>query len=372
MPQPISCQSAGPSCICLAESVVWSQHCPGSLAGVRPTPNRGDAGHQSAQAWSEPLTHLGVVEGPKSDPAFLALMDAIKDMRELGPAEQAWEHVCELASAPAWGVTGKIALDASQNQLPWTSRGRPGIFLPHACPNTRGQLSCPKSMGAHSGARPGCEGLATVDMRESLELLHSSPDLDKSVLRVTLNGTFFTNDALKHVCGALDGVIHRVWDCPFFHAVRSACTPEDLARVDTEAPCLQAHGWVQEVRAKKLFLQALQMVLDTLFVYESCHLHTLELDLFVDGACEHPTDPAVRLASWAVHLVQVTDQAEESLPLAGGVVSGLVQTAARAELLAMVSAVYFAATNNRDARIWCDKQNVVHKTRLMWQQQITP
>ena len=49
---------------------------------------------------ANPLVHLGLIEGPKTDPCFLAIIDAIKDMREFGPAEQAWEHTCELARLP--------------------------------------------------------------------------------------------------------------------------------------------------------------------------------------------------------------------------------------------------------------------------------
>ena len=51
--------------------------------------------------------------------------------------------------------------------------------------------------------------------------------------------------------------------------------------------------------------------------------------------------------------------------------SGLVQTAVRAEITAMVSAVYFALASDADARVWCDNQHVVNRTRAMWQQDIS-
>ena len=207
-----------------------------------------------------------------------------------------------------------------------------------------------RHVGRIISARPGFEGMATVDVHASVAHLRDLPEMDQGVLRVALNGTFYTNDSLKHIqqtecdacgfCGAADGIMHRNWNCPFFASARTHCSEADLDALESGPPCLALHGWVQEARAHKPFLQALGELPDTIHRYEPCTVTAPVIDLFVDGACRDPTDPAIRVASWAVHLVQVGDHAEEVNPLAGGVLPGLVQTAARAEITAMVSAVW--------------------------------
>ena len=138
-------------------------------------------------------------------------------------------------------------------------------------------------------------------------------------------------------------------------AVKKTLTPWSLAlHVLRCIPSLQA------------FLAITGKLPDTLHRYEPCTVTASVIDLFVDGACRDPTDPAIRVASWAVHLVQVGDRVN---PLVGGVLPGLVQTAVRAEITAMVSAVYFALASDADARVWCDNQHVVNRTREMWQQE---
>ena len=62
-----------------------------SVVHLPQPPHRSHAGFGVSKPGANPLIHIGLVEGPKADPCFLAIMDAIKDMREFGPAEQAWE-----------------------------------------------------------------------------------------------------------------------------------------------------------------------------------------------------------------------------------------------------------------------------------------
>lgn len=75
--------------------------------------------------------------------------------------------------------------------------------------------------------------------------------------------------------------------------------------------------------------------------------------IFTDGSCEHPNVPALRLASWAVCLM------EHNLVLASGFLPGLSQSIDLAELHAVLSALLWALRMNVAVVIHTDSSYVV-------------
>ena len=87
--------------------------------------------------------------------------------------------------------------------------------------------------------------------------------------------------------------------------------------------------------------------------------------LFTDGSCIRNSRPSLAAASWAVV------NASTARPVAGGPLPGLTQTAARAELYAIVAAVHWAFFFDQPIHIWSDLQETVRfVTELLEQPQM--
>ena len=188
------------------------------------------------------------------------------------------------------------------------------------------------------------------------------PPDTRALMHTALNGAFWTEDHLHHIaeadkplckwCNQRDGCHHRIWDCPHFSLVREqVCARHPSAACITQPGCLpecQAqHAWPCEPpELRQLWRQLLQ-------IPDVCHVHqpvrsVQVLHLFTDGACMLPHTPQLRLASWAV--CQAVEPGQVPVLLAGGPLSGLIQTAFRAEMSAVLP-----------CWIYCDCQGVVDR-----------
>ena len=90
------------------------------------------------------------------------------------------------------------------------------------------------------------------------------------------------------------------------------------------------------------------------------------LDFFTDGSCLIQDSITFRVAAWAVCVAPVYDEefnagVGSSTVIAAAAVRGLVQTAFRAELIAVAAALYYGAGTNRPLRIWSDCQGVIRR-----------
>ena len=80
-----------------------------------------------------------------------------------------------------------------------------------------------RTVAVQVARRKGSEGMEMVDFHLTKCLLYEFGREDQALLRVSLNGTFFTEDALFHTgeadlpqcpcCGCKDSAYHRVWEC---------------------------------------------------------------------------------------------------------------------------------------------------------------
>lgn len=167
-------------------------------------------------------------------------------------------------------------------------------------------------------------------------------------------------------CQAVDSFYHRIWQCPAFATCREAFPWLHLV---PELPqSLSCHGWPLLPSAWK----ELQVYFNCLPVVE---LHVdwkgdpvdQVYDLFVDGTCAWPTEPALRYSAWSITQACQGSASLEHTVLAAGHTVGQLQTAFRAELEAMTLAIEAVALGRVKARIWSDCQSVIDGTQRILQ-----
>ncbi|CAL1133679.1 unnamed protein product [Cladocopium goreaui] len=98
------------------------------------------------------------------------------------------------------------------------------------------------------------------------------------------------------------------------------------------------------------------------------------LNLFTDGSCFRQSQQHLRFAAWAVIIASpVLDSLQGTHVLESGPLPGLLQSAVRAELFAVVRALEFAITCKVDVTVWSDCNAVVRRMRRVLQgSQIKP
>ena len=80
------------------------------------------------------------------------------------------------------------------------------------------------------------------------------------------------------------------------------------------------------------------------------------LDIFTDGECLMPHDAFCRWASWGIAIAQV--DTGTFVPVASGLLGGIIQSIVRAEFRAVLAAIRFAMCCRRPFRLWIDNQQV--------------
>ena len=159
-------------------------------------------------------------------------------------------------------------------------------------------------------------------------------------------------DGLCVQCGVADNARHRLCVCPqYAHERRPFQWVCD--RWDELPDCLTHHLLVPANPHGPELRRQLQVCQDQCFQYYSYGCAPDTQHLFTDGSCLHSRVPGLALAGWGlVH-------SSTGLVLACGPVCGLLQSAPRAELCAMLSAVRWVAVVQRNAVIWSDALHVV-------------
>ena len=224
-------------------------------------------------------------------------------------------------------------------------------------------MGCSQNRKTFAGAAFMSPGLTTLNLRKM------EPE-QQALLRAALNGTFYTADRLEHrngnqstkcrFCNAEDSQTHRRWLCPYFQQCRQHLAEEQVTEV-LELPAAN-HGWIPEPPSLLVFrTQCMQIPDETRHVAWPQNLEE-ELHFFTDGSCLAPTSSTGRLASWGVVLGSISDDKFE--PVGNGLVPGWTQTAARAEIYAVIAALEVVARVPRPFYLWVDNDRVFRKLRL--------
>ena len=336
---------------------------------------------------TSPIAHLSLVEHPLHDPQFYALQSTAVMFRMHGPSPEdaafVWRelhHPFLHKQAPP-GPCGTLLARLHNIGWMWIADTR---FLDHAgleidvigSPIQELKSRLCEGWQRHAlgvvQQRKTFKGSAFMHPGLTVSCLKKWEPEKQALLRTALNGTFFTADHLKHrqeeqsskckFCGAEDSQIHRHWHCEFFTSCRRHLTKEQIDLILDMPGVVANHGWVPEPPSLHQFRKLCLELPDetTQFVWPSqveAHLH-----LFTDGSCLAPANATCRLASWGVVVGSVSR--DTFLPLTNGLLPGWIQTAARAEIMAAISALEFVNTTQKPATLWVDNDRVYKKLRL--------
>ena len=234
-------------------------------------------------------------------------------------------------------------------------------------------IAWPRVMATEVSHRSSFAGVHLADLFSTSRFLRTLGDADKVYALCALDGTLYTDvDKAKEdrgthskccYCGAVDSFYHRIWECQAFSSCRAGFKWTSL--LPALPSCLTCHGWAVLPRAWLEYQTMLEQLPEPCFRVNWDDGPKDCLDLFTDGSCIAPSLPRLRVASWAVTQAMGGPTSLENRIVAGGWVSGIVQTSYRGELTAMYYALKAAANAGRPARIWCDNEAVVKRTRWL-------
>ena len=279
-------------------------------------------GHARAfpwQSWSQRENSVGIT---MHDPQAYAAWMSLKHMREFACREEVvidlqilvGSGACSFTPGPLWTFIGHL------ESLEWTWHPAHGCIedsfgcfdlwlISFQELRLRFDSAWWRSVGTEHATRPGFEGLSMVDVHGTFRCMADFSPEHLGLMRSLHNGTFFTQDALKHIdgtmndrclhCGEIDSVEHRVWQCPSFAEVRQPFLTEGRLNQVEMLQCLRIRGLVPHVEEYFGLLAYFTGLPDTSHVLEDVR-PTHILDLFTDGSCQYPQDSRVRSAAWAV------------------------------------------------------------------------
>lgn len=220
-------------------------------------------------------------------------------------------------------------------------------------------------------------GLWQVDVPTTRRALAALAPDDQALLRFGLTGGLFTESYkakwtdqadLCRWCGAKDTLQHRYWECVQHADLRESLAP-DAAQVWTSLPpALSLRGWALLPPTWQSWISTLAN-LPSEVLPPACAFR-LEgwNDVFTDGSCLWQSQVSYRVASWAVVLAapfQPSWNPERAVVLHASALSGVCQTAFRAELAAVAYALHWAARAGVPVRLWSDCLGVVNKVKLL-------
>ena len=221
------------------------------------------------------------------------------------------------------------------------------------------------------------QGLDAVDLVATRKALRGLAADDQALLRFSLAGGLFTErykakwtqqtDACKF-CGASDSLRHRYWECPQHADLRSQLAPDATRLVDLLPTALSLRGWSLLPSTWNSWMSLLAALPTEMPEPAVDFKPGIWNDVFTDGSCLWQNQPSVRVAAWSAVLARPFH--DTWTPAAASVIgasalSGLCQSAYRAELTALAYSLSCAARAWAPIRVWCDCLGVVNKFHLL-------
>ena len=346
-----------------------------------------EASGAGCNAW----VHLGMIESPEADPQFWSTKETFRATR-LCQNEDQLRMLLDMAAEqmgdlPIGGPTS--AFVNRVHFLGWSLHSgamiqdRWGTFSFFKVSMQELVLRLGATwqfvVASKIATRPCFEGIHRADVWETRRYLSLLPKADQGLFRKALNGAAFTNDILCHFtetgstacsfCGAVDSRMHRFWQCPVFASERQSLSQDVLELLPELPSCLTQAGWALQAPTQDMWWKTLIEVevgkpqkIDSRWLDKHGWV-----DVFTDGSCSFPTEKALRFASWSVCRADADLSLTNSTIIAVGGLPGILQSAYRAELFAVVQALKWASQYQTHIRIWSDCQGVVSKVRKMLQ-----
>ena len=331
---------------------------------------------------ANPLLQLSLVEYPVADPFFYMIRSTFFDLKCLAGAE-AVVPLLDAAVAESNRVPGPATLLVTRaNSLGIAWRVLTQRFEDSLGPFDLWRVSCSEvqmrlclawqqQVQERLCHRPTFASLDRVDPGMTKRVFGTFPAHEQAYIRISLNGTFFTNDALSHCgeddskdckfCGQPDSLQHRICLCPHFCRTEAGLSGDRLQEL---LPAQSLHAWVETCPTLEFFRKALAGIEASFGDFQAMPSGEC-VDLFTDGSCLKPQEPNLRLAAWAVVFAPLELYADSVL-VSAGLVPGILQSPYRGELCAMVSALKFGWVSRRRIRIWTDCQALLKRCRK-WQ-----
>ena len=257
-----------------------------------------------------------------------------------------------------------------------------GLALSAFIPPTLLRLKCGSSglglkllpVKSHTG--PEFDGLGRVDLASTRKALRKLGPDDQALYRLGLSGGLFTEsykakwtdqDDQCQWCGSRDSLQHRYWECPQHQDLRDLHAPQAQHLQNWIPPALALRGWALQSPTHEAWLTTLlQIPAEAPPPFQPLNPGILN-HVFTDGSCLWQSDVRFRLASWAVLLacpVSSTWNLGSSVVLCAAALSGLCQTAFRAELFAVAYILHWAARQGAPVCVWTDCLGVVNRYNL--------
>lgn len=193
---------------------------------------------------ASPILTLSCIYHTRADPGYYAVLVTIKMFRKLCIPDIAFPLLNGMAIDPAkhhrFGPCGVLLLRLTEIAWAWDCDGwlwdHEGIRIhllhsPLQLLLTRVRQAWLARVLSLVQSREGFEGLAKVDSVFTTSPLHRMENVKASLLKTTLNGTFYTRDKqfasgrfvdkTCPFCGVHDSLFHRHWECERFQHSRN-------------------------------------------------------------------------------------------------------------------------------------------------------
>ncbi len=206
--------------------------------------------------------------------------------------------------------------------------------------------------------------------------LQSFADYDQGILRRHLNGSSIVNATTCKwtssgsdrciFCGEHDTLQHRLWECPESQSLREGleATTRQVAHLLPDV--CRLHGWTLGSPLSSVWRSYLVSIPADIPCAIGIPPCDVIVDVFTDGSCLWPTEPDYRLAAFSVVLapaLAIDNPPGTFQVLAASHLHGLLQTAYRAELMAVLTALTYAVKFGWYVRIWSDCLSVISRFR---------
>ena len=332
---------------------------------------------------ANPILTLSCILPVKADPGFQLLMLTFRAFRKFVVPDVAFPLIDSLLEFDSRLQTpGPCAIFLSRlHEIGW-AWDHDGWIIDHECIRIH-LLDTPiqtiyqrlrdawyLKVGRIVSDRKGFQGLSTVMPEFTMQAIAKLDIESQGLMRVALNGSFYTRDMIFKTgkvsspncpfCGDLDSIFHRCYACPHFQGCRESLPPEFFRQLGDMEECTLEHGWILEPPECVIHRHFLAALPDTSRDFVGHHESLLSQPhwhIFTDGSCEHPTQPAIRLAGWGMCVANLTE--DSFVPISQGVVPGLHQSSVRGEMYAAISGCSYALRYSMPFWLWVDNQQVV-------------
>ena len=333
-------------------------------------------------AGANPMVQLGIIEKPITDPHCWAITQTIRLTRDCGDPERVEQVMCEIVSGsdafPSNSITQTLC--ARLQFLGWHVSASGQLVDMLGCFSLftvslaelqyRIDMHWIRVVAAATAHRQCFSGMENCDPGDTRDWLGSLSMPDQAIFRKILNGTHITQDGKMHCqetsvdtcpfCDCSDSRYHRFWECQRFETLRSHVSPETRKAICDLPEVLTCSGWSLMPTTMTEWNQ--YFVTLPVAAVPLCRFSG-DVFLFTDGSCHAQHDIKRRFAARSV--VQATCDCAHDLTgsqvLDAGPLPGLLKSAARAEVFAILRALQCAQTHVGRLFLWTDCSSVVRR-----------